>query len=66
MIRVTHEFEIPSEHHLKHLAPRVEGINDFAGRYGYALCLDAKGLIDVMWDEDGRGWISADQIVFLG
>lgn len=59
-------FERPREHHVVHLAPRVQGRGDFVGEYGFALELLHDGKVRVYWDDGGGvSEVPASSLVFF-
>lgn len=56
-LRVQH----PEPHHVRNLAPRVEGVGEYVGNYGYALALTGVGEVRVLWDDpEDRGTMIED------
>jgi hypothetical protein len=46
--------------YVRDLAPRVEGLGEYVGNYGYALCL-THDRVRVLWDDDAdRGTFQED------
>jgi hypothetical protein len=56
---------LPESDHVIELAPRVRGVGEYAGEYGYALALDAEGKIRCAWDDGGEDWVPSSQLIFL-
>lgn len=56
-------YDPPQDNYVINLAPRVYGVGDYVGEYGYALCM-TRFNIRVLWDDGGVVDVNPTDIVF--